>query len=358
MELIKEREQAVFEESKKASLMRVGVIGCGYWGPNLIRNFITNPESTVVAVADLRQERLDFIRTLYPQIQTIHDYHELFNMGLDAVVVATPPATHFRIANEVLDHNLHTFIEKPITLNSGDAKKLIAKAAAKDRVLMVGHAFEYNVAVETLKDMIDRGDLGDIHYIDSARLNLGLFQHGLNVLWDLAPHDISILCYILGKEPVSVSAKGARCISPNIFDVVYMNLHFPDNILAHIHVSWLDPYKVRRVTVVGSKKMVVYNDVAANKIKIVDKGVGLVHPQTDVQDFADYQYSYRNGDILTPYIQFVEPLRKETQHFLDCIKNHTEPLSGGEDGLRIVTILEAAQRSLDNNSREEAILIS
>lgn len=332
---------------------RIGVIGCGYWGPNLIRNFVEIQDSQVVAVADIRPERLDYIKRTYPQIEGVQDYPELFNMGLDAIVVATPPSTHYKIAREVLEHGIHVLVEKPITQRSDQARELIVLAYEKNLVLMVGHAFEYNAGVNKLKTMVEDGDLGDIYYIDSARLNLGLYQQGTNVLWDLAPHDLSILCYVLGDKPISLTAKGTCCISPDIIDVVYMNLQFPNNVMAHVHVSWLDPCKVRRVTVVGSKKMVIFNDVENEKIKIVDKGV---NSPRDVKTFADFQYSYRNGDIQIPYIKFVEPLRLECQDFLDCINQHTVPRTDGEDGYRVVRILEAAQRSLENNSSEEAIL--
>jgi predicted dehydrogenase len=328
------------------------VIGAGYWGPNLIRNFVETPQSRVVAVADLRPERLNFIQNSYPQIQMVSDYHDLFKMGLDAVVVATPPATHYAIAKDVLEHGLPVMVEKPLTLKSEHAMELIELARQKDLVLMVGHAFEYNVAVQALKGMIDKGELGKLHYIDSARLNLGLYQRGTNVLWDLAPHDISILCYVLGMEPTSVIAQGTSCITKGVFDVVYMNLMFPGNILAHVHVSWLDPYKVRRVTVVGSEKMVIFNDIESDKIKVIDKGV---NTQTESSNFSEFQYSYRNGDIVVPYIRFVEPLKQEANHFLDCVKNHKIPLTNGEDGLRVVRILEAAQCSLENFSKEEGI---
>jgi predicted dehydrogenase len=338
--------------NKTLEEVRVGVIGCGYWGPNLIRNFVEVPKSKVVVVADLRPERLNFIKISYPQVQLVNDYQQLFSMDLDAIVVATPPATHYKIAKDVLEHGINVMVEKPLTMRSDHAIELIDLAKTRGLVLMVGHAFEYNTAVHTLKEMIDNGDVGKLHYIDSARLNLGLYQRGTNVLWDLAPHDISILCYVLGKEPTSVIAQGTSCVSNGVFDVVYMNLMFPDNILAHVHVSWLDPYKVRRVTVVGSKKMVIFNDIETDKIKIIDKGV---QTQPETSDFADFQYSYRNGDIISPYIRFVEPLRQEANHFIDCVVNHKTPLTNGEDGLRVVRILEAAQCSLENFSKEEGI---
>lgn len=352
MRCLKLMDQLGIREMDFDKEIRIGVIGAGYWGPNLIRNFVENTGSKVVVVADLSEDRLARVRNAYPTIRCTTNYQELFSMALDAVVIATPPSTHYEIAVEVLNQGLHAFIEKPITQRSDHAKALIDLAESRGLTLMVGHAFEFNVGVQRLKSMIDDGELGNIYYIDSARLNLGLYQQGTNVLWDLAPHDLSILCYILGKEPISVNAQGASCITKDIYDVIYMNLVFPDNILAHVHVSWLDPAKVRRVTVVGSKQMVIFNDIENDKIKIFDKGVC---SPAEAGSFAEFRYSYRNGDILIPSIHFVEPLRMETQHFLDSIKNHTKPISDGEDGLRVVKILEAAERSLSNHSREESI---
>jgi predicted dehydrogenase len=333
---------------------RVGVIGSGYWGPNLIRNFVEIPTSDVIIVADLKEERLSTINAKYPKIKITKDYKDLFDQDLDAVVIATPPATHYSLAKESLEHGLSVLVEKPMTLNSQYAEELINLAASKDLVLMVGHTFEYNAAVHALKDLIDSGELGQIYYVDTARLNLGLFQHNLNVLWDLAPHDISILLYILGHHPISVSAQGMPCVFEGIHDVVYIDMLFPDNILAHIHVSWLDPCKVRRITVVGSKKMVVYNDIEnSEKIKIYDKGVDKP-PYTDT--YADFQFSYHNGDVLIPNIRFSEPLRLECQHFLECIQNRCEPLSGGRDGLEVVKVLEAAQNSLNKNGAYQEVI--
>jgi len=333
---------------------KVGVIGCGYWGPNLIRNFVEIPQSDVVIVSDLREERLSHIKASYPQIEVTKDYQELFDQDLDAVVIATPPATHYPLARECLQHDLHVLIEKPLTTKSEHAEELIQIAKTNGMVLMVGHTFEYNAAVQTLKSLVDSGELGQIYYLDAARLNLGLFQREMNVLWDLAPHDISIMRYIMGIPPISVSAHGMPFVFEGIHDVVYMNMVFPDNILAHIHVSWLDPCKVRRLTIVGDKKMVVYNDILnLEKIKIYDKGVDHL-PYTD--NFGEFNCSYRYGDILIPNIRFIEPLRQECQHFLECIKNHTEPVSSGQDGLEVVKVLEAAQRSLDKNGIHQEVI--
>jgi len=327
-------------------MFRIGVIGSGYWGPNLIRNFVEIPESDVVMVADLNKDRLAHIKSRFPKIEITEDFTNLFQRNLDAVIIATPPATHYQIAKTCLEENLHVFVEKPITLQSDHAQELVDLADAKKLKLMTGHTFEYNSAVQKLKEIVDSGELGDITYIDSARLNLGLFQRDLNVLWDLAPHDISILMYVLGMDPISANADGITSIIDGIHDVVYLNLAFPGNILAHLHLSWLDPCKVRRLTIVGTKKMVVYNDIdPIGKIKIYDKGVDKPH-YTDT--FEEFQLSYRSGDILIPKVDFKEPLRIECQHFLDSIGNGHQPRSSGRVGLKVVQIIEAAQEALKN----------
>ncbi|MCA9903409.1 MAG: Gfo/Idh/MocA family oxidoreductase [Anaerolineae bacterium] len=336
--------------------LRVGAIGSGYWGPNLIRNFVDLPDSELVVVADMRQERLDHMKRLYPSIEITTDYHDLFTMELDAVVIATPPFTHFDIAKDCLEHGLSCMIEKPITTDSQQAEALVELAEQRGLKLMVGNTFEYNVAVHKLRDLIASGELGDVYYIDAVRTNLGLYQRNLNVMWDLAPHDISILLHVLGMDPVSVSAQGGKNIAPSIHDVVYMHMQFPNNVMAHIHVSWLHPRKDRSITVVGSKKMVIYDDVEPlEKIKIYDKGVD-APPYADT--FADFQFSYRYGDVITPYIKFTEPLRMECQHFVDCVKNGKRPNTDGVVGWKIVKILEAAERSLQNGGTQEAVNFS
>lgn len=333
--------------------VKIGVIGYGYWGPNLTRNFVELPQSELVAVADMKQERLQQVKRLYPQVQTVRDYRELFAMGLDAVVVATPPATHYAIAKDCLEHGLHVLVEKPLTIRAEDAEDLINLAEGKGLTLMVGNTFEYNAAVRALKQIIDAGELGEIYYINAVRTNLGLFQPNVNAMWDLAPHDLSILFYLLGKEPTSVSAMGGASVFKHIHDVVYMHLKFGENLLAHIHVSWLDPNKVRRITVVGSKKMAVYDDVEnLEKIKIYDKGVD-APPYTD--SFGEFQCSYRYGSIVVPHIHFVEPLRVECDHFVNCVLTGEVPHTNGLVGLRIVKVLEAASQSLQNNGQAYSI---
>ena len=335
------------------SKLKIGVVGCGYWGPNLVRNFNELPISDVFAVADLDETRLSYIKMRYPNTTVTRNYHDLFSMELDAIAIASPPATHFEIGKACLENNLHVFIEKPMTIDSKSAHHLIQLAEEKSLTLMVGHTFEYNSAVHVLKDIINSGELGKIYYIDAARLNLGLFQRDLNVIWDLAPHDISILLFLINEEPISISASGMKCAIDSIFDNVYINLIFPNNILAHVHVSWIDPCKVRRITVVGSKKMVVYNDVNNNeKIKIYDKGVDV---PSYTNGFEEFVCNYHYGDVTIPNVQFKEPLRAECQHFLDCIRNGTTPISSGYDGLRVIKIIEAAQRALNNGNGREII---
>lgn len=327
--------------------LRIGAIGCGYWGPNLIRNFVEIPGASVIAISDLQEESMKRIMQRFPQIErSMRDYREMFDLDLDAVVIATPPATHYAIARDCLEHGLHVLVEKPITLNSADAQELIRVAETQGRILMVGHTFEYNPAVRALKQMIDSGELGDIFYIDAIRASLGLFQTKANVVWDLAPHDISILRYLLSADPLQVNTHGSCCVQEGIEDVAYMTMTFPNNVLAHIRSSWLDPSKQRRITVVGSKKMAIYDDVEPlEKIKIYDKGVKAIR-HTDT--FGEFSFAYHYGDVVIPYIRFEEPLRVQSQHFLDCIREGKRPQTDGYNGLRVVQVVEAAQKSLKN----------
>jgi predicted dehydrogenase len=334
--------------------LKIGVIGCGYWGPNLIRNFIEIPTATMVAVADLDEQRLNHIRTCYPQIPHVtRDHRDLFELGLDAVVISTPPQTHFALAKQCLKHGLHVLVEKPLTTTSDHARKLVKLAKKQNRILMVGHTFEYNPAVHALKEMIVSGELGDIHYIDAVRASLGLFHPTLNVIWDLAPHDISILIHLLGQKPTSVSTQGVAYIQKDVEDIAYMTLMFPNNVLSHIRLSWLDPCKTRRITVIGSKKMAVYDDVESHeKIKVYDKRVKAIR-RTDT--YGEFQFAYHYGSVVSPYIHLQEPLRVECQHFLDCILHDQTPLTNGYNGLRVVEIIEAAQQSLKNQGEQVAI---
>ena len=336
------------------STLRVGAIGAGYWGPNLIRNLIEHQSVTVVGVADLDTSRLEHLNVRYPQIERLtDDFREFFTMGLDAVVISTPPETHFGIVTECLEAGLHVLVEKPLTTDSRDALELVELAERLGLILMVGHTFEYNPAVHSLREMLVGGEIGEVRYIDAVRVGLGLFHPTLNVVWDLAPHDISILVHLLGEMPASVSTRGIACVQDSIEDVAYMTLTFPSGILAHTRMSWLDPRKTRRITVVGSERMVVYDDVESHeKLKVYDKRVDAIR-MTDT--FGEFQFAYHYGSVVSPYIRFEEPLMLECAHFVDCIENGKQPLTDGWNGLRVVRVIEAAQRSLQEDGRQVAI---
>lgn len=335
--------------------IRLGVIGCGYWGPNLLRNYVELPGVDVVAVADLCQARLDYVHAKYPAVQVIQDYQQFFSMGLTAAVISTPPSTHFRIAKDCLEHGLHVLVEKPLTLSSDEARLLNDISRQRGLTLMVGHTFEYNPAVCKLKEYIQSGELGSIYYLNSVRANLGLFQRDLDVVWDLAPHDISIFLYLLDLEPQWVSALGEACVLEDKCDVAYLHLQFPNKISAHAHISWLDPCKVRRITVVGSHKMAVYDDIeATEKLRIYDKSV---ETASQPQSYGEFMCVYHHGDVVIPHIDASEPLRLECKHFVNSIRTGVEPRSSGHDGWRVVKILEAAERSLICNGQPELVAL-
>ena len=332
----------------------VGVVGCGYWGPQLVRNFQSIPGADLQIVSDLSQERLEHIRGLYPAVAVTTQFSELLDSPVDAVAIATPVNTHFEMARQALLHDKHVMVEKPLTTDAGQAKELIAIAEERGRVLMVGHTFEYNPAVQYLKEYVESGQLGQVYYVNCTRVNLGIFQKDINVIWDLAPHDVSILLYVLGMRPDQVSARGSAYVQPKIEDVAYVTLNFPSGVMADIRVSWLDPCKIRRITVVGSKKMIVYDDVEpTEKIKIYDKGVDKP-PYSDTME--EFRLSYRYGDITTPAIPGREPLSIECSHFLDCVRHGTAPRSNGHVGHAVVQILESAQRSLRNGGTVERVV--
>jgi len=334
--------------------MNLAVIGCGYWGPNLVRNFIQSNKVAQVTCCDLDQARLDRMKKLYPSVEVLSDYKELLERSdLDAVAIATPVKAHYPIAKEFLLHDKHVFIEKPLTHSYESALDLVRLAEERRKVLMVGHTFEYTAAVNKAKQIVENGELGRILYVSSIRVNLGLFQPDINVVWDLAPHDISIILYILGEAPTSVNCQGKAHFQKDIEDVATTTLQFRSGVIAFIHSSWLDPNKIRRTTIVGTKKMLVYDDIEPQeKIKIYDKGVE-VPPYYDT--FAEFQFSYRYGDIYSPRIDDYEPLKKESEHFLECIRTGRPPLSDGYSGLRVVSILEAASKSLKLSGRAVSV---
>ncbi|RJX18270.1 MAG: gfo/Idh/MocA family oxidoreductase [Desulforudis sp.] len=329
----------------------VGVIGCGYWGPNLIRNFMQMKKTNVAKIADLDPKRLEHIKELYPSISPTNDYRGIIeDPNIDIIAIATPVKTHFKFAAEALAAGKHVFVEKPIAASTAEAKELI-ELAGKHRVkLMVGHTFLYTGAVRKMKEIIDSGELGEIYYINSQRLNLGLFQQDINVIWDLAPHDLSIILYLLGKSPVAVSAAGTAHINPRVEDVATVTLYFEKDIIAFVQSSWLDPDKIRRMTVVGSKKMMVYDDLQpSEKIRIYNK---FVEKPTYYDTFAEFPYAYKYGDIVIPMLAGGEPIRLELEHLVESIEKDKELLTDGQNGLQVVRLLEAANESLENEGRK------
>ncbi|NIR48083.1 Gfo/Idh/MocA family oxidoreductase [candidate division KSB1 bacterium] len=323
----------------------ISVVGCGYWGPNLVRNFTSLPECHVKKVCDLAPERLAYIQRLYPGVEVTTSFQAILDEDdIDAVAIATPVSTHFSLAKQALQAGKHVLIEKPMASSVAECQELMELAATKDRIIMAGHTFIYSSPVRLIKKIVDAGDLGDIYYISSQRLNLGLFQKDINVTWDLAPHDISIILFLIGQDPVSVNCRGNAHINANVEDVTSLTMEFPNKTFSMIQSSWLDPNKVRRMTIVGSKKMLLYDDnEPLEKIKLYDKRVE-TPPHYDT--FAEFQYSYHYGDVHIPYIKQAEPLKILAQHFLECILTGSKPETSGLEGMQVVKILVAASESL------------
>ena len=327
--------------------LNVAVVGCGYWGPNLIRNLAALPQCRLKRVCDLDPERLAHVQRLYPGLEASTHLSDLLeDPQIDAIAIATPVRTHFHLARSSLEAGKHTFIEKPMASTSAQSRELIDLAEKQKLTLMVGHVFLYCSAVRKIKEIVDSGDIGDILYISSRRLNLGLFQKDINVAWDLAPHDISIILHVMEQSPVSVNCQGRAHVSPGIEDMTNMSLSFANGGLATIQSSWLDPNKVREMTIVGSRKMILYDDTEPlEKIKIYDKRV---ESPPHYNTFAEFHYSYHYGDMYAPYLKQAEPLRVECQDFLEAIRTGSKPVSDGWEGFRVVQILEASSESLRN----------
>ncbi|MCE5228084.1 Gfo/Idh/MocA family oxidoreductase [bacterium] len=328
--------------------LRVGVVGCGYWGPNLIRNFSNlTEECEVTMVCDQDTLRLNHVKRLYPWVQTTTEFNDVVGSDqIDIVVIVTPVSTHYDMARRSLEAGKHTLVEKPMARSTEECDRLIRLAEAKGLVLMVDHTFIYSSPVRYARELIEQGALGKVQYISSRRLNLGLFQKDINVAWDLAPHDLSIIMFLLDAEPAGVNCQGS-CHLNGQEDVINMSITFSNGSFATIHNSWLDPNKIREMTIVGSKKMVCYDDTQPNeKIRIYDKRVE-APPHYDT--YAEFHFSYHYGDVVTPYIHQAEPLKVECQHLIECIRDGKTPLTGGRDGMKVVQILEAASLSLRHN---------
>jgi len=325
--------------------IKVGVVGCGYWGPNLIRNLRQSADCNLKVICDASEQRLKHMRKLHHDVATTNQFNDLLqDAELDAIVVATPVRFHYEMAKAALLAGKHVFVEKPLARTVAEGEELVALAEQNGLVLMVGHTFLFSPAVRRMKEIIESGDIGEVQYISARRLNLGLFQKDINVAWDLAPHDISIILHLLDEQPSAVSCQGSSHVNRHIEDVTMMYLTFKKNRCAFIQNSWLDPKKVRQMTVVGSRRMIVYDDMEPlEKLKIYDARVEV---PAHYDSFAEFTYSYHYGDAYVPYIKQDEPLKLECQHFLDCIRGEATPITGGKAGLDVVRILEASNTSL------------
>lgn len=331
-------------------MVKVAQLGVGYWGPNLLRNLVANDDCQVKTVVEFSEERRNFVKNNYPAVNVSEAVESVLNdPDISAVVIATPVASHFELAMKMLGAGKHVLVEKPMATSVAEVEQIGQLAMKKSLVSMVGHTFLYNSAVRYVKKLIDSDNLGDIRYIYSQRINLGRIRSDVDALWNLAPHDISIIQYWLGDpEPVSISRTGMDYIQKGVQDVVFLNVVYPQNIIANIHVSWLDPNKVRKMTVVGSKKMIIYDDIAENKIAIFDKGIDRMAVLGENMDFDkpnDFQFNHRSGDVVFPKITWQEPLKVEIAHFIDCIQNGTECITGVEHAKKVVQILSMSSRS-------------
>jgi predicted dehydrogenase len=325
--------------------LNVGVIGAGYWGPNLVRNFLSQADVEVSTVADQQASRRQFIAGRYPAIKTVADASEVIgDASIDAVVIATPVNSHFPLAESALSAGKHVLIEKPMCASTEQCDKLIELADSKKLTLMVDHTFLYNGAVRRIREMAGSGELGDVMYFDSVRVNLGLFQHDVNVIWDLAPHDVSIMDAVIGKDPSSVCAIGLAHYETPVENIAYVTVTFADSAIAHFHVNWLAPVKVRTTLIGGTKKMIVYDDTEpSEKVKVYDKGVKV---EAGVEEIHRYLVEYRIGDMYAPRLDSTEALHLVAKEFVDSIRESRAPLTDGRAGLRVVRILEAANQSL------------
>ncbi len=327
--------------------MKIGVLGLGYWGPNLVRNFLAHPEINEVIGCDLKEDRLNLIKSKFPAAKLLKDYNEMLKI-VDAVAIATPVATHFQFAKQALEAGKHIWVEKPFTATSTEAKELIDIAEAKSLKIFVDHTFLYTGAVKKIKELVDTGELGQIKYFDSVRINLGLFQHDVNVIWDLAPHDLSIMYYTMPNvKPIAVSANGIANYYAHE-NVANLSVYFEENCYAHFHVNWTSPVKIRRMILGGDKQMLVFNDMENfEKIKVYDSSVAINTKEKIHEALAQY----RTGDMHSPKVDQTEALALGVSEFVDAIKNERKPLTSGEEGLDVVRILEASEESIKNKGK-------
>jgi predicted dehydrogenase len=337
------------------------VVGYGYWGPNLVRNLWGTPGARLVSVCDLRQERLAGVQERYPAVETTGDFDAVLkDPRVDAIAIATPVTSHFDLALRALQAGKHVFVEKPMTATAEQARRLVDEAERRRLVLAVDHTFVYTGAVAKIRELVEGGGIGDLYYYDSVRVNLGLFQHDVSVLWDLAVHDLAIMDYILPSRPIAVSAMGVSHVVGEPENIAYLNLFFENNLIAHINVNWLAPVKIRRTLVGGSRKMIVYDDLEpSEKIKVYDKGITLNgNPQKNGEKVHQMLVGYRTGDMWAPQLDMTEALGAELRQLVSCIEQNKAPLTDGHAGLRVVSILEAATQSLAERGRPVELELS
>ena len=348
-----ERGFSAFSHGKDG-LVDVAVVGCGYWGPNLVRNLVENRACRRIVCCDIDHDQLERLSKRYPNLfYTINLDEILRDSAIDAVMIATPVSTHHELAKRALRAGKHAFVEKPLTATAEQGIELMEEAKARGLTLMVGHTFEYSPPVLKIKELISQNELGTIYYISSARVNLGLHQSDISVVWDLAPHDLSMLLFWLEEVPVRVFAMGKAFVQKGIPDVAFVSMEFASGVIAHIQVSWLSPSKLRRTTIVGSSKMLIYDDTEnTEKVKLYDKGVDFKEPRT----FGEFQLSYRSGDIVSPRLDTYEPLQAEVEHFLNCVLTREAPRSDAQSGIRVVRALEAVERSMKEGRAVECLL--
>lgn len=346
--VIRSSKRTQHKAEQAVEYLRVGVIGYGYWGPNIVRNFHGQEKSRVVAVCDKSPKSQKRVQQAYPEMRVTDDAKELLTAtDIDVIAVVTPVWTHYELAKAALMNGKHVFVEKPFTCTGAQAEELIELADRKNLKIMVDHTFLFTGAVRRIRQFMDDGTLGNLYYYDSTRVNLGLFQHDVNVIWDLAPHDLSIMDYLIKEKPEAVVATGERHLN-GVADIAFINVFYPNNIIAHINVNWLSPVKVRTTLIGGEKKMLVWNDLEADeKIKVYDKGVQM----TSGEGVYQLLVSYRSGDMWAPRVEQVEALKEEAAYFVDCIMNNKKPFNDGVAGLHVVKMLEAADRSLEQKGK-------
>ena len=332
-------------------MLNVAVVGVGYWGPNMIRNFYAHPQTNIKLCCDLKEERLKFIKSSFPTVVGTTNYNDILeDTGIDLVVVCTPVFTHYELAKAALNAGKHVLIEKPMTSTSAQGEEILELAEKKGLKVFVDHTFLFTGAVRKMREVIENGEVGDLYYFDSVRINLGLFQHDVNVIWDLAPHDISIMQFLLNQIPECVIATGSDHLNNGLEDVAYLTVYYPNKLIAHIHANWLSPVKIRHTLLAGSKKMVVWDDTEpSEKVRIYDKGVEVVQTADQVYNML---IQYRTGDMYCPKLESIEALKAEVGHIVNCIENNSASIISGEAGLMVTKILEASDQSIKNRGKE------